>query len=447
MNRLQSSFLALVASLLLTPLASAQLGALPAFPGAEGFGSTTPGGRGGKVLFVTNLDDSGPGSLRAACEADGPRIVIFRVAGTIALKRQITITKPFLTIAGQSAPGEGVCLRDAPIGVQTHDVIVRYLRSRLGDVSGREDDCITLLNGARDSILDHCSATWSVDEALSTSGNDANCTIQWCLIGESLNQSKHSKGAHGYGSLARANGPMSWHHNLWIHNDARNPRLGDAYDRPPSPTFDVRNNVIYDFGATCSGLTQGHWTANYVGNYIRPGPSSKAKFPIHIGNKPVDSNITFYLSGNIFEGNDELTADNSKFIDAYELEGKPQAKTVGTPFATAPVTTVPAKEALDLVLATVGASLPMRDRVDTRLVNDVRTRGGHIINSQTEVGGWPELKSGPVPADADNDGIADAWETAHGLNPRNPTDANAVNPKSGYTNLEDYLNSLAQLKT
>ena len=438
---------ALLATCLAATLSFAQPPKLPAFPGAEGFGSTTSGGRGGRVLFVTNLDDSGPGSLRAACEADGPRIVLFRVAGTIALKKPIIVTQPFLTVAGQSAPGDGVCLRDASFGIATHDVVVRYIRSRLGDVNSREEDCIDLLNGAHDCILDHCSATWSVDECLSTSGNNQNCTIQWCLIGESLNQSKHTKGKHGYGSLARANGPMSWHHNLWIHNDARNPRLGDAYDRPPSPTFDVRNNVIYNFGGTASGLTQGRWTANYVGNYIRPGPSSTAKTPIHIGNKPVDSAITFFLRDNIFDGHPDLTADNTKFIDAYEIDGKPQVKTVGTAFATAPVTTVPAKAALELVLASVGASRPGRDAVDARLVNDVRTRGGRLINSQKEVGGWPALQSGPVPVDSDHDGLPDAWETAHTLDAHNPADANGVNPHTGYTHLEDYLNQLAAEKS
>ena len=443
MTSLRPALATLLALSVAATLGFAQPPTLPAFPGAEGFGSTTPGGRGGKVLFVTTLADSGPGSLRAACEAAGPRVVLFRVAGTIALKKPITVTNPYLTVAGQSAPGDGICLRDDYFGIATHDVVVRYLRSRLGDVSGKEQDCIDLLNGAHACILDHCSATWSVDECLSTSGNNQNCTIQWCLIGESLNQSKHSKGKHGYGSLARANGPMSWHHNLWIHNDARNPRLGDAYDRPPSPIFDVRNNVIYDFGGTASGLAQGHWTANYVGNYLRPGPSSTAKTPIHIGNKPADSNITFYLNGNVLDGNAELTADNAKFVDAYEIDGKPQVKTVATPFPTAPVTTVTAQAALELVLASVGAALPFRDAVDTRLVNDVRTRGGHLINSQQEVGGWPALRTGASPADSDNDGIPDAWETAHGLNPRNPADAGAVNPRTGYTPLEDYLNSLA----
>lgn len=413
---------------------------LPSFPGAEGFGATTPGGRGGKVLFVTNLDDAGPGSLRAACEADGPRIVLFRVAGTIALKKPIHVTNPYLTLEGQSAPGDGVCLRDNYIGIATHDVIFRYLRSRLGDVTAQEEDCIDLLNGAHDCIIDHCSATWSIDECLSTSGNDQNCTIQWCLIGESLNQSKHSKGKHGYGSLARANGPMTWHHNLWIHNDARNPRLGDNYGRGPTfPTFDVRNNIMYDFGATASGLTQGILKVNYVGNYLRPGPSSKAPKPITVGHP---SDLTYFIRDNIIEGNDALIADNTQFFTTVEFEGKREVKTVDTPFAAPAVKTVSAKDALELVLATVGASLPVRDAVDSRLVNDVRTHGGKIIDSQTQVGSWPELKSGPLPADSDNDGIPDAWEKSHGLDPKNPADATAV-AKSGYTNIEEYLNSLA----
>ncbi len=425
-------------------LPTARAAELPSFPGAEGFGATTPGGRGGKILFVTNLDDSGPGSLREACEvASGPRIVLFRVAGTIALKKPITVRNPFLTVAGQSAPGDGVCLRDATFGIATHDVVVRYLRSRLGDASPQEADCIDLLNGAHHCILDHCSATWSIDECLSTSGDNEYCTIQWCLIGESLNQSKHAKGKHGYGSLARANGPMSWHHNLWIHNDARNPRLGDNYGRGEKyPTFDVRNNVMYDFGGTASGLTQGKFTVNYVGNYLRPGPSSKAKTPIHIGNKPVDSDIVFFLRDNVFEGDTAQTADNAKMIDAYELDGKPQARTVATTFPAAPVQTVSATAALDLVLATVGASLPVRDAVDTRLVGHVRKRTGKLIDSQDEVGGWPVLKSAPLPADSDHDGLPDAWETAHGLNPRDAKDASAI-AKSGYSNIEEYLNELA----
>lgn len=414
---------------------------LPAFPGAEGFGSDTPGGRGGRVILVTTLVDSGPGSFRAACEADGPRIVIFRVGGTIRLTKDLVVKNPYLTIAGQTAPGDGICLRDYTFGVATHDVVVRYLRSRLGDESRRESDSLDILHGAHNVIFDHCSATWSVDECLSLSGDVANVTVQWCLIGESLRQSVHQKGAHGYGSLSRANGPVSWHHNLWIHNDARNPRLGDNYGKGPTfPTFDVRNNVIYDYGAIASGLTQGRLRINYVANYVRPGPSSKAETPIHIGNKPVDSDITFFIRDNVLDGNDALTADNARFIDAYELEGKPQARTTATPFATAPVHTLPAREALDAVLASVGASRPGRDPVDARLIADVRNRSGRMIDSQKDVGGWPALRPGIAPADSDNDGLPDEWELKHGLNPKDPADAAQDPDHDGYSNLEEYLN-------
>jgi hypothetical protein len=410
---------------------------LPAFPGAEGFGATTPGGRVGRVIFVTNLNDAGPGSLRAACEAEGPRIVLFRVAGTIALQRPIVVRNPYLTLAGQTAPGDGLCLRDHPFEVATHDVIVRYLRSRLGDVTGRQADCLDFYHGASNSIFDHCSTTWSIDEALSLSGDVSNVTVQWCLIGESLNKSKHPKGPHGYGSLARANGPISLHHNLWVHNDARNPRLGDNYGRPPYPIFDVRNNVMYDYGQTCSGLTQGQLKVNYLANYIKPGPSSQARTPIRVG---APSTLRFYIRDNVFEGHEAMTADNSLFFDPVEVNGKRQVETVAEPFAVALVKTVPAKEAFGLVLASVGASLPVRDPVDTRIVDEVRRGGGHIINSQTEVGGWPELKSGPLPADSDDDGMPDAWEMQHGLNPHDPSDAAADNDHDGYTNLEEYLN-------
>ena len=411
---------------------------IPAFPGAEGFGSTTPGGRGGKVLFVTNLADSGPGSLRDACEAEGPRIVIFRVAGTIVLKSALVVKNPFLTLAGQTAPGDGICLRDYPFMVATHDVVVRYLRSRLGDTSGQQEDAMDFSRGASHGIFDHCSATWSVDECLSLAGDVSDVTVQWCLIGEALNRSLHKKGPHGFGSLSRANGPVSWHHNLWAHNVERNPRLGDNYGKPPFPTFDVRNNVIYDYGHACSGLTQGNLKVNYVGNYIRPGPSSTARTPIRIG---APSDLLFFIQDNIFEGNEELTADNTQFFYPVEIEGKRQVQTVDEPFQTAPVTTLPANKAYETVLAMVGASQPQRDAVDARIIRTVRTRTGYIIDSEKEVGGWPKLKSAPPPVDSDHDGMPDWWEKRYKLNPLDPSDAAADNDKDGYTNLEEYLNN------
>jgi pectate lyase len=435
-----------MSSLVFAPTRAAAVSQLPAFPGAEGFGATTPGGRGGQVLIVTNLDDSGPGSLRAACAAKGPRIVVFRVAGTIALKSPITVTEPYLTLAAQTAPGDGICLRDATFGVATHDVIIRYLRCRLGDVTSREADSLDVLNGCSNVIFDHCTATWSIDECLSLSGNNQNVTIQWCLIGESLNHSKHSKGEHGYGSLARANGPVTFHHNLWLHNDSRNPRMGDFYGRGTNfPTFDFRNNVIYDFGATASGLTQGKLKINYVANFTRPGPSSKARTPITVGPK---SDIQFFIRDNILDGNAAFTADNTRYFSTVEFEEtnssgekvmRQEVRTVDEPFEAPRVTTVPAKDLLELVLPTVGASLPKRDVVDARLVNDVRNRTGKIIDSQQQVGGWPELKSGDVPLDSDNDGIPDAWEIKHRLNPHDASDASRIG-ENGYSNIEEYLN-------
>ena len=420
---------------------SALASALPAFPGAEGFGATTRGGRGGKVIFVTTLDDSGPGSFRAACDADGPRTVLFRVSGTIALKSPITVKNPFLTIAGQSAPGDGICLRNHPFGIATHDVVVRYLRSRLGDETRQQADCIDVLHGAHDVVIDHCSATWSIDEALSLSGNEQNVTIQWCLIGESLRQSIHAKGAHGFGSLARANGPITFHHNLWIHNDSRNPRLGDNYGKPPFPTFDVRNNVIYDFGGTASGLTQGNLRVNYIGNFLRAGPGSSARTPITVGEK---SDLQFFIRDNVYDGHDAFTADNARFFSLRETrDGKSVVTLVDQPFAAPAVTTTSATDALTAVLASAGASLPRRDSVDTRLVGHVRTRTGKFINSQTEVGGWPELNSTAPAKDSDDDGLPDTWENEHGLNPRDPADGAADADNDGYTHLEEFLNHIA----
>lgn len=412
--------------------------ALPSFPGAEGFGSTTPGGRGGRVIFVTNLDDAGAGSFRAACEAEGPRIVIFRVSGLITLARPIVVKNPFITIAGQTAPGDGICLRNHTFIIATHDVVVRYLRSRLGDLSGQEADSITLASGAENVILDHCSASWSIDEALSLAGNVSKVTVQWCLIAEGLNKSKHTKGAHGYGSLSRANGPVTWHHNLWAHNNSRNPRLGDNYGRPPYPTFDVRNNVIYDYGEIASGLTQGVLKVNYVANYIRPGPDSKAATPIRVGGP---SDLSFYIRGNVFEGNPALTADNSLFFDPVTIDGKRQVRIVAEAFSAEPVKTVSAERAFEAVLRQVGASRPRRDSVDARIVDQVRRRRGSIIDSQEQVGGWPSLSSKAAPVDSDDDGMPDAWERRHELNPRDAIDGSGDRDRDGYTNLEEYLNN------
>jgi len=402
--------------------------ATPAFPGAEGFGADTPGGRGGAVLVVTNVNDSGPGSFRAACEASGPRIVVFRVGGVIDLQKPVRITSPNITIAAQTAPGDGICLRDNQISIDTHDVIVRYLRSRPGDISGKEVDAIAIGGSSRNVIVDHCSASWSVDEALSPSGAISDVTVQWCLIAESLNQSVHSKGAHGYGSLVRAVGGLSLHHNLWAHNRGRNPRLGDNYTKPPFPTFDVRNNVIYDYGGP--SVTGDTFQANYVANYIKPGPDTGRQPPI--GPTP-KATLKFYVEGNAIAG--KMT--NDVF---YKMDG---VTVVKQPFAVPAVRTVSAEEAYRMVLDGVGATVPVRDAVDARIIADVRKGAGRFANSQREVGGWPQYRPGTAPKDSDGDGIPDAWETAHGLNPKDAKDA-VKTQASGYSAIEEYINSLAK---
>ena len=411
----------------------------PAFQGAEGFGARSIGGRGGKVLFVRNLNDSGPGSLREAVTAKGPRTVIFHVSGLITLKSRIQIDEPFLTIAGQTAPGDGICIRGSEVSIHTHDVVVRYMRFRPGDISDGEVDGVNVMGASYNVILDHCSATWSIDEDLSPSGAIHDVTVQWCLIAEGLNRSIHSKGAHGYGSLVRAVGGLTMHHNLWAHNEARSPRLGDNYGKGPWPVFDVRNNVMYDYGSMCSGMTGDRISANYVNNYIRPGPSSNRRRGIIVLTDTAD--VRYFLSGNIVEGRPELTSNNVLFFDRTEFNGRKLFSVADRPFETPPVRTTSAQEALAAVLAGAGATLPQRDSVDARIVHEAETHTGSIIDSQWEVGGWPEYRSTRPPRDTDMDGIPDDWERAHGLYPNDPSDAAAVRP-DGYTNLEIYLNSL-----
>jgi pectate lyase len=425
---------------LLLKVAAAEGKDIPAFPGAEGFGANTPGGRGGKVIFVLNLNDSGPGSLRAACEAAGPRIVLFRVGGIIDLKSPIKVTKPYLTLAGQTAPGDGVCLRGFGFQVKTHDVVVRYLRSRPGTVSGKEEDAIGVDTGSRDVILDHCSATWAVDENLSPSGSISNITVQWCIIAEGLNRSIHHKGVHGYGSLVRAVGGLSLHHNLWANNNGRNPRLGDHYGKPPYPTFDVRNNVIYNYGAVCSGMTGDHLDVNYVANYICPGPDSQRKRGVIVFTDTADAR--YYVDGNVVDGNESVTSNNGLLFDRIDFKGKNLVTRQGKPFIVPEVRTVEAAEAFKEVLEKAGAILPVRDAVDQRIVQSTREGTGHIIDSTKQVGGWPPYRGGTPPQDVDGDGMPDEWEIRNHLNPNDPADAALASGRDGYTNIEKYLNRI-----
>lgn len=427
--------LLLVLALLVASSVSATDTKLPAFPGAEGFGANVHGGRGGKVIFVENLNDSGPGSLRAALETRGPRYILFRVSGIIELEKPLELRRPYCTIAGQTAPGDGICLKNYDFAIRTNEVIVRHVRFRPGDEPaaalkelGRnfEPDALTIGRPARDVIIDHCSASWSTDECLTVSGEGiTNVTVQWCIISESLNAGAHHKGNHGFGSLIRTNGNVTYHHNLYAHHRSRCPRPGTYGDG--SILFDFRNNVVYDG----NGYSAGEPTRlNYVGNYIRK-PNGPA---FSVGSDATE----MYQAANFQE---DAGAKNDDFWQLITKE-RPHNKRA-EPFEVAAVETQSAEDAYESVLASAGATLPKRDAVDTRVVEEVRIGKVGLINSQADVGGWPAYKSAPAPKDSDNDGMPDEWESENGLDPQKDDHLGDVDG-DGYPNLENYLNALGR---
>lgn len=413
-----------------------------AFPGAEGFGKYTTGGRGGKVYKVTNLNDDGPGSLREAVRKKEPRIILFDVSGTIVLKSPLHINNSDLTIAGQTAPGDGICIRDYPVKVSASNVILRYLRFRLGDETAVEDDAIS---GARQKnvIIDHCSMSWATDECASFYYNE-NFTLQWCIISESLNQSVHAKGEHGYGGIW---GGMkaTFHHNLISAHTSRLPRFSGSstVPNPPDELVDFRNNVIYNWASNNTyGGEKGKY--NMVNNYYKPGPATRANRKERILD-PYRPYGQFFISGNYLEGDKNISTDNNRGIVADH----PDSVFVNIPFASEPIIEQDAKGAYELVLNSAGASLK-RDDVDARVINEVRTGTASfgknkdgIIDSQNDVGGWPELKSLPAPLDTDGDGMPDEWETKNKLNPNDSGDGSRHTLSKSYTNVEVYINSLA----
>lgn len=416
---------------------STALAAPPAFPGAEGFGAGAVGGRGGEVYEVTNLNDAGPGSLRDAVSQPN-RTVVFRVSGTIDLNSQIRIQQPNITIAGQTAPGDGICLRNHELMIaNTHNVIVRFLRIRPGSAAGKEMDALSIRN-SRDVIVDHCSLSWSTDSINDVTHLSGNVTVQWCIMSEPLKQSVHSKGSHGYGTGwdGRGAGGASFHHNLIAHCDSRAPRIG--YNKTGRGLIDCRNNVIYNTGNGSAYGGEGD-DFNFVANYFVPGPDTKRPEVLF---EFWGDDTKAHVSGNMIDGRDDITADNRKGLvfkkgtDAM-LSEKPIEMA-------APLKTDDAKTAYQRVLQSAGAVLPKRDKVDARIISDVKKGTGKIINSPEEVGGWPELKSAEAPKDSDRDGMPDEWETARKLNPNDASDGARVDDKSGYTNLEMYLNELAE---
>jgi hypothetical protein len=425
-----------------------------AFPGAEGFGKYSQGGRGGIVIYVTNLDDSGPGSLRDALTSSAykgkKRTIVFSVSGNIELKSVIEIKyDSYITIAGQTAPGDGICIKNFPIKVgDSHDIIIRYIRFRIGD----EQDCGTgcdeidalSFRKCYNIIVDHCSLSWSIDDVLDLTVSTGYSTIQWCMLYEPLNNSKHPKGAHGYiagwdgssyggGSIF---GGGTYHHNLLAHGASRTPRL-DKYagDNGERDLIDITNNVIYNWSGY--GAYGGEAAdVNWQNNYYKYGPNTSNRYQIFL---PGDT-CRMYVNGNYVDGYPNITADNSKGISASALLTVSQI-IQPKPYNVWFIEMQSPEDAYNSILCHAGANIPQRDTCDKRIINDVINRTGKIIDSQKQVGGWPSLKSANSPVDTDKDGMPDVWEDSKGLNKNDATDRNQI-AANGYTQLENYLNSI-----
>jgi len=438
---------------------------LPAFPGAEGYGKYATGGRGSRVIYVTNLqDDSNPGSLRYAIKQVGPRIILFKVSGTIQLKSNLNISNGDVTIAGQTAPGDGITLRDYPVVVNSDNVIMRFIRFRMGDKAEQEGDAL----GGRyfkDIIIDHCSMSWSTDECVSFYQNE-NFSLQWCIISESLRNSVHDKGAHGYGGIWGGKN-ASFHHNLLAHHDSRNPRLGETHGEAFALTdlVDLRNNVIYNWqGNSCYGGEA--MNVNIVNCYYKPGPATTKVERIISIDKLTETGFPisnlwgkFYIAGNVMTGSARATNDNwtygvyNQYNAKYSVtQAEKEAMRLTKPLDPGQVTTHLAEKAYAKILDYGGASLK-RDSVDLRIIHDVSTgtatymTGGNgsskgIIDTQDAVGGWPGLESLGAPADTDGDGMPDYWESENGLLPDDPGDARSHSVDGVYPNIEVYINSL-----
>ncbi|MGD9724296.1 MAG: polysaccharide lyase family 1 protein [Pirellulales bacterium] len=421
-----------------------------AFPGAEGFGRFARGGRGGDVYHVVNLNDDDDGSLRAGIQsATGPRTIVFDVSGTIELKTPLVVEKSFLTFAGQTAPGDGICLKDQTFRIRkASHIIVRYLRFRLGDENKPPQsgpDCLNT-DDVDHVILDHITATWGID------GNHdlrrgGNFTLQWSIYAEALNHSLHQKGSHAMlASFRDLTAGISLHHNLFASSRERHPTLGGSPRTLPEAVADFRNNVVYNV----SGATNlGNCRINVINNYYRPGPNTpRDARPIATKTENPGA-CQAYLSGNVFEGQPKLTANNDLAI-AFDRWAKGNYLHLSLAQIRAPHEfdvggarphTDTAQVAFERVLQQAGASL-VRDAADARLVQAVSDGTHRLIDSQREVGGWPKLASKSAPADADQDGMPDAWERAHGLDAAEAADRNHDRDGDGFTNLEEYLNGL-----
>ena len=454
---------------------------IPAFPGAEGGGKWSFGGRGGKVYVVTSLADDGPGTLREACEQGGARIIVFNVAGIIRLGTPLMIRAPYITIEGQTAPGDGVCVAGESVWINTHDVVIRYMRFRRGETNvGRRDDAIGG-NPVGNIMIDHVSASWGLDENMSMYRhmyNDstgkaeekfgtANITIQNSIFSESLDTYNH-----GFGSTLGGEN-CSFMRNLWADNAGRNPSIGW------NSVFNFVNNVVFNWVHRSTDGGDYRAMFNIINNYYKPGPLTPRNEPIgyrilkpESGRSKLKYQVygRAYVTGNIVEGNERVTKDN--WDGGVQVEERADAGTyrdamrVSSPLPMPQLTIMPATEAYRYVLVNAGATLPRRDAVDVRIVEQARTgiikyREGitlpaaqfkhrrlpvdsykqGIITDVSQVGGYP-VYAGTPHKDTDCDGLPDEYETRHGLNPRNAADAAAIS-KSGYSHIEVYLNETA----
>ena len=439
-----------------------------AFPGAEGFGKYTTGGRGGEVVIVTNLNDEGEGSFRKAVQKNNPRIVVFAVSGTIHLKSKLNI-KGNITIAGQTAPGDGICLADHPVSLAGDNIIIRYLRFRMGDryqnagmVNGSGGDDAFGGIGRKNIIIDHCTMSWSTDEAFTVYGGDST-TLQWNLISEPLDYSYHFETGdkdfehHGFGGIWGGR-KTSAHHNLFAHCVTRTPRLNGA--RTHGPEFvDFRNNVIYNWVNNNTYAGEGG-EYNIVNNYYKPGPSTaknaKARFLNPYKKLPNLPYGKFFVNGNFIDGSPEVTAENWKGVVMHEGTDADKTKArAEAAFPAEATATQSAKDAYEAVLKYAGASFK-RDTLDARIIQDVRNNTGKIIDVQggfphgtpyeQTVKAWPFLQSLPAPKDSDNDGMPDEWEAKNSLNATDASDASQKKLHKHYTNIEVYINSLTTSK-
>ena len=426
----------------------------PAFPGAEGEGMFAVGGRGGDVCHVTSLRDSGDGTLRdCLTEGSGPRTVVFDTGGIIDLTATLTAQRDNLTIAGQTAPGDGITVRGHHVDLRGDDLIIQHVRFRAGDIrkatasrDGFTEDSLTVTG--TNIIVDHVSASWGIDECLSAGRQIDNLTIQYTIIAEGLHRTRLFHGeydpdhpGHSMGSLLKprgSDGEMTLHHNLFAHNNNRNPAIG-SYEGTEQIRADIRNNVVYDCPST--GYTSGaseRTEVNYIGNYLIFGPDSRRDF-LFEGNR--DNNVRLYQRDNRRDTDSDRTLDGAD-VGWANFDGDFDQQ--DAPFSFRPVTTHSATEAVTLVLDQAGARPWNRDSVDRRIVQSVLDRSGGRIDSQEDVGGWGTVSSGTPVTDGDRDGMPDDWERENGTDPDRP-DNNGDLDRDGYSNLENYLHWTGRL--